>query len=1467
MSVLPILSATLFSEEIGKERSNNMSNIKKLVVNGNIEQSNEKGVFMCSSGLLKWTCAVSLATVAFFSASASGKVWYVDDDNCNKPGMDGLTEATAFGTIQEAVNAASSDDIVMVAAGTYDQGSTLDGFTKSMANRVYIDKPLTLCGAGKDVTVIKGKKASDDPSLDATARSLGLGSDAIRCIGIKANNVVISNFTITGGATKVPAANANDDPDGCGGGIYAANGFENIAVVDCIVSNNVANRAAAARYGNDSNHKMSFIRTWFSWNRAFNRDPLTRGCILAHCLITKHPSQSSLMYNGTLINCTFAGNRMRAAGEKSAFKAYNCLFADLWYKQDYDGPYYANCAFTLPANMITVATSTNKFCQFEVGYDHFVAPIFDDYRIHDNAASIIGKGDAEYLNLIPEKWRNADFEGNGFEDTEVFNIGCFQKSVKADGGIVRFSKMPEGDATQTHGFAPDPMNKYFFGDNSASFFFANDLAYARATSGRKVLRIKAEISGWKGLYGFSASGSDTMMRYPLMDGSYEIMLPPAGETLTLSPVEANSVFYVDKDSIAPTEDGSITAPFKKIQSAIDAVADDTYGVIYVRDGIYDEESGVIAGSHKNRVGITGRYVRLVSADGVGAAVICGAADTKVNQDTWPFGCGENAMRAAYVGAKSVIQGFALTGGHCSDPSKNTIARQGGGAYLESDAQVLDCIITNNIACQGSALNGSGSAYNPVAVACRCLIADNYAVESSKNESTKENQKGSGICRRTTLASCVFSGNHGQGFGSYERQYNYHCTMVGPGYNEKTPTVFTSTLTNVNCVIVAPKDNANKPVMLGGTVVVGFGAAELCGGAVGKDALIANPDALDFRLSALSPARNAGYASDFNGYADDKYHSRYYVFGATDFYGSRFRLNGADLPVCGAVDRFAKTFTAANEGVSVSSPVADENGRMAVSYTAVNAGTRPYLGIAVNGETQQVVKASGKYDVSGPGDFPDLFTIEALYDTNWHVDADNGDDGGWGTAASPKRTLKGALSHAVSGDTVYVASGVYSNETMTLDQEMSTGQTGNFAHKTRAVVADGVALVGAGASTTFIVGASDPDAMEDALGCGDNAVRCVALGKGASISGFTLTGGRTQCESADNAGDALCGGGILASRCKGVSPGALYSSLPRISDCVISNCVARRGGGVYNGVYNRCRLMDNKVVSGGNGSAGRGISKGYFYCFNTIIDRNAGYSTTYYATLENCTIGDGNSQDGNLDGISVVNNSPLVLNSLILGNKGSADSGGNVFSNCVFNVKTLGYIRKNQQNLIGDDCIAVQTDDSLKVDENYTPVIGGNRAIDEGNTLYSAEELGTGDVYGNPRRVNGRRLDVGAVEVDWKAEYSRRLGRRVNVTAASPEVLSDDSVEGVLIPAGATLAATYGRAGTSGERMTIGSTVAAGGSLTVDTATWKRTIAGGENQILAFKTDADFTDFEFSAVDADAVLHGIVRAIPFSVIIR
>lgn len=1415
---------------------------------------------MCSSGLLKWTCAVSLATVAFFSASASGKVWYVDDDNFNTPGTDGLTEATAFGTIQEAVNAASSEDIVMVAAGTYDQGSTPDGFTKSMANRVYIDKPLTLCGADKDTTIIKGKLAS----IAEDSFGLGLGQDAVRCIGVNASGVKISNFTITGGATHMSAE--SDDTDGNGGGIYAKNGLTDIVVVDCVISNNIANRAGAARYGNDSTHNMVFVRSWFHWNRAVDRDPVTRGCMLAHCLITKHPCQKSLMYNGTLVNCTFAGNRMRAAGEKAAFKAYNCLFADTWYRQSYTDPYYANCAFPIPRNEVTVEESINEFCQFDVGYDHFVAPVFNDYRIHDNAVYVIGKGDAQYLDLIPEEYRNIDFYGEVFSKDGAINIGCCQKSVEPTGGIVRFAGMPNGEAKGTYGFTSDPDNKFFFGEDSTSFFFAKDLAYARAVSNRTILNVRAELSAWKGLYGFQAEGSDTVMRYPLMDGTYKIMIPPKGKTLTLSPVEAKSVFYVDKNSGETVEDGSADFPFKSIQPAVDAVLRGTYAVVYVKEGVYDNGAGIKAKDHLNRVAISDKYVRLVSADGVGKATIAGAPNPGSALDSWPFGCGEKAMRCVYAGAFSAVQGFTLSGGRCNNPGTGN-ASYGGAAYLGTGAQLLDCILTNNIAAQGSAVFGDASGKKPVAYVQRCMIAGNFAIDAV-NSLDKKSQKGSGVCRRVTLASCIFYDNWGQGFGSYEYAYTYHCTMLGPGYNASAPTFITSPVTNINCVIVSPYDHANRPMCIGGTAAVGFG--EISPNSVGtvrEDAMLANPAEGDFRLSAMSPARNAAVVG-FDGFDSDPNHSQYYIFGAVDFYGKEFVLNDAGLPVCGAVSLFAPTFIADEKEVALSNPTVTDDGIFKVTCTALSASTRPFLGMSVNNVTQETVSAVCEFSVENSGNHPVPYSVKALYDTNWFVDATNGVDSGWGTASSPKATLKGALQYALPGDKVFVAPGVYDSAVMYVGGELaSSDQNSDFDLGARAVVTNDVSLIGSGADCTFIVGEADPNAPEENYGCGGNAVRCAVLYPRASLRGFTVTGGRTKSVTADNKGDALCGGGILASRCSRATPSSLYSELPRIEDCVISNCVARRGGGAYNGVYNRCWFIDNRILNGGNGAAARATAKNYLYCRNTVFDFNDGFSTTFFATLENCTIGAGNAQNGLVDSLSVVNNSPLVINTLILGNKGCAATSGSILSNCVFNSNTYNNFAKNEYVIIGEDCRVAPSDDQLLIDKNYAPVIGANIAVDAGKESLSTEDLGLCDVFGNPRKVNGLRLDVGAVEADWKAEYSRRLGRRVNVTVASPEVLSDDSVEGVLIPAGATLAATYGRAGTSGERTTIGSTVAAGGSLTVDTATWKRTIAGGENQILAFKTDADFTDFEFSAVDADAVLHGIVRAIPFSVIIR
>lgn len=1406
------------------------------------------------------TKQIAVVAGTFLALNLFADVWYVNDDNYGRSG-NGKTETTAFGTIQEAIDAAQPDDTVFVAEGVYDKGSTKDGFSFPMQNRVYIDKSLTLCGANREKTIIKGGKASGDPSLGDIPRQLGLGSDAVRCIGINASNVVISNFTITGGATKVPSA--NDNTDGNGGAIYAANGKTSIVIADSIVSNNVAHRAGAARYGNDNTHNMAFVRTWFHRNLAANRDPVTRGCLLAHCLVTTHPCQSDLIYSGTLVNCTFADNRMRAAaGTKT--KAYNCLFADSFYKIDYAGAYYENCALPTDSSMVSDLASTVS-CVFNAGYDHFVAPVLKDWRLHENASNAIGKGSATHLALVPEEYRNVDFCGDAFDSSKGVNIGCCQTPVKTKGGTIRFQGMPGGEATGTYGFSHSPADKYFFGDGGYVLNFANYLAYMRAVSPRTVLKVRSETTTCETLFGIAASGSDGMMRFPLMDGSYDFLAPPEGETLTLTPVAAGNILYVDKSSAKDREDGSKDYPFKKIQSAVEE--SNTRGgknVILVSEGVYDNEDGLNAANHNNSVVLKGT-VRLVSADGAGKAVIAGRADTSVAQDAWPFGCGANARRPVYVNGTSAVQGFVLKDGRCADPSVSSAGRCGGGAYLEAGAQLLDCTISGNMAYQGGAVDGGDSGRVPVAVAIRCVIAGNFAVDTGANDNPAEKQKGIGICRRTTLASCVFSKNHGMGFGAWESQYAYHCTFIGPGFNANTPTFLTSTVTNVNSIVVSPKDNLNRPVMLGGTLVDGNGAiSPNSEDVVSQDALVANPDSGDYRISALSPARDAAYKGAFAGTANS-YHTRYYVFGANDLYGNRFDSQPSGVPVCGAVALFAPTVMA-KEGVTLSDPSVSGDGIYTVLCTASKAAIRPYKGMVVNGATQEVVSATYEFSVPNEGSHPDPYPVEAIYDTDWFVDP-AGSDSGWGTAASPKKTLKGALSHAIAGDTVYAASGTYDTETMANEKEIASAQEGDFALATRAVVPDGVSLVGAGAESTFIVGKSDLSGDEIANGCGDAAVRCVSLGAGSSLSGFTVTGGRTKVSTLDNKGDDLCGGGILASRCANASSDTLYGKLARISDCVISNCVAVRGGGAYNGIYNRCRFFDNAIVKGGNGAACRGVSGQYLYCYNTIMDRNSGYSTTYFAHIENCTIGADNMQDGNRDSVSVFNNSLLVANTLILGNKSATGNNGNIFSNCVFNAKTEGYLLKTDGVTIADDCIVAEDDSMLAVDDEYAPVIGANLAIDAANGAISSAALGDSDVYGNPRKVNGLRLDAGAVEADWKAVYSQALGRRVNVIEASGDVLWEKETQGVILPAGATLEATFGREGSAGERIEVKASVASSGTLVVEALGESRILGEGSSQKLAVKSVADNTRFAFASTGASSVLESIASAVSFCIFVR
>ena len=88
-------------------------------------------------------CGLALAGMTL----AAANTWYVDDAKYGASGT-GKSLQTAFGTIQEAVTAASAGDTVLVAPGTYSRGSS----------KASGDSKITISKKTGTVTVKKGLK-------------------------------------------------------------------------------------------------------------------------------------------------------------------------------------------------------------------------------------------------------------------------------------------------------------------------------------------------------------------------------------------------------------------------------------------------------------------------------------------------------------------------------------------------------------------------------------------------------------------------------------------------------------------------------------------------------------------------------------------------------------------------------------------------------------------------------------------------------------------------------------------------------------------------------------------------------------------------------------------------------------------------------------------------------------------------------------------------------------------------------------------------------------------------------------------------------------------------------------------------------------------------------------------------------------------------------------------------------------
>ena len=389
---------------------------------------------------------------------------------------------------------------------------------------------------------------------------------------------------------------------------------------------------------------------------------------------------------------------------------------------------------------------------------------------------------------------------------------------------------------------------------------------------------------------------------------------------------------------------------------------------------------------------------------------------------------------------------------------------------------------------------------------------------------------------------------------------------------------------------------------------------------------------------------------------------------------------------------------------------------------------------------------------------------------WYVSQADGDDANDGkSSAYAKATVKAATDLAFSGDTIYVAPGIYAGA------EGSQMVSGNV--ESRVVVPEDVALIGtAGAEETFIVGAAATGDQVDneTYGTGTNAVRCVYANNGAVVRGFTLTGGRGV------------GVGLKNDLHDNMMGAAFFSASPlgaTIENCVVSNNAAAVGT-IYNAVVRHCRVIGNfGVLNDASGAAGYGCN-----WYGSIIDRNYGNGTMCFPeVVEGCTIGSHNRNLADSDASQVLvwntDEDKAIVNTAVLGGKFYFGGDGNLY--CTNSYVIVG---KYLDRVIPADqysvrlCNTIVGTSGAVVDAAYRPIPDAVSLIDNGDAAYATESVGDVDVLGGQRIYNGK-MDIGAVEYDWRPTFSGELGRRFAVTDASPSVVTN-AAGGLVVSDGA-----------------------------------------------------------------------------------
>jgi hypothetical protein len=393
--------------------------------------------------------------------------------NNSSPVLPYTNWATAATNIQDAIDAASPGDQILVTNGVYQTGGRAIG-SFDVTNRVALTKAVAITSVnGPAVTVIQGSQAS--------------GTNAVRCAYLT-NGAALVGFTLTNGASGVgnymngggvSCASASAVVSNClligNYAVGTGGGASRGTLVGCVLTRNQTDGGGGAAA------HATLINCTITNNTAYWAAG-TLGCTATNCLISRN---SATNYGGgsafsTLVNCTVAANSLQPGyGGGGGGSYHDTLFNCIVYGNTAPNGsnYYSSamshcCSAPLPGGGNIASTPL------------FVSEAGGNLRLQTNSPCI-NAGNNSYVT------GDTDLDGNARIIGGTVDIGAYE--CQSPALLVCYSWL------QNHGLPTDAATVYADADGDRMNNWQEWRAQTNPTNAASLLQVTAPANNVSGL--------------------------------------------------------------------------------------------------------------------------------------------------------------------------------------------------------------------------------------------------------------------------------------------------------------------------------------------------------------------------------------------------------------------------------------------------------------------------------------------------------------------------------------------------------------------------------------------------------------------------------------------------------------------------------------------------------------------------------------------------------------------------------------------------------------------------------------------------------------------------------------------------------------------------------------------------------------------------------------------------------